>query len=125
MNEKNMIILCVTVIFCVALICGTILITHNGNHENNTNNTTNNNTTVNSTLNNTNTTNTTTTIDNKKSSDSYSKKKSSYTSTQRNDYIGEGGRNDYDYMSEEYESNGHIYRDMHKYDGSVVPIQQD
>ena len=85
MKEKNMIILCVTVIVCVGLVCGTILLTHNGNNENNTNNTTNNNTTVNSTINDTNTTNNTnnTTTAKTSTSKSYSKKSSSSSSSQK------------------------------------------
>jgi len=83
MKEKNMIILCVTAIICVALVCGTILLTHNENNENNTNNTTNNNTTVNSTINDTNTTNNTnnTTTEKTSTSKSSSKKSSSSSSS--------------------------------------------
>jgi len=78
-----MIIICVTVIVCVCLVCGTMLLTYNGNQENNTNNTTNNNTTFNSTINDTNNTNTTTTT---KTSNSKSSSKKSSTSSS-NGYI--------------------------------------
>ena len=82
MREKNIIIICVTLILCVCLVCGTLLLTHNGNQDNNTNNTTNNTTTVNSTINNTN--NTTTTITKTSNSKPSSKKSSSSSS---NNYI--------------------------------------
>ena len=55
MREKSVIIICVTILVCVSIICGTIVLTHQ-NIENNTNNTT-----VNSTQNQTN--NTTDNID--------------------------------------------------------------
>ncbi|MBR0472299.1 MAG: hypothetical protein IJI98_06325 [Methanosphaera sp.] len=79
MNEKNMIILCVTVIVCVGLVCGTILLTHNSNKVNDTNNSIINNTTVNSTLNDSNNTTNTSTekTSSSKTSQSTSKKSSS------------------------------------------------
>ena len=78
MRENRLIIICVTIIVCVALVCGTIFLTHNSNQEHNTNNTTNNNTTVNSTINDTNNTNNTTTA--KTSSSKSSSKKNSSSS---------------------------------------------
>ena len=70
MENKNLIIICITIIICVVAICGT-LIYITGNHiENQTNNTTTNNTTINTTANNTtdNTTNSTTTTTKKTTS---------------------------------------------------------
>ena len=83
MRENRLIIICVTIIVCVALVCGTIFLTYNSNQENKTNNTTNNNTTVNSTVNDTNNTNNTTTTET--SSSKSSGKKSSSSSS--NKYI--------------------------------------
>ena len=77
MRENRLIIICVTIIVCVALVCGTIFLTHNNNQENNTNNSTNNNTTVNSTINYTNTTNDTTTTETSSSKSSGKKSSSS------------------------------------------------
>ncbi|MBR0472840.1 MAG: hypothetical protein IJI98_09120 [Methanosphaera sp.] len=60
MEEKNLIIICITAIICVAIIAGVILYINNSNQANNTtNNTTNN--TINVTINDTNNTNNTTT----------------------------------------------------------------
>lgn len=81
MRENRLIIICVTIIVCVALVCGTIFLTHSSNQENKTNNTTNNNTTVNSTINDTNNTNNTTTA---KASSSKSSSKSSGSSDKFN-----------------------------------------
>lgn len=70
-----MIIICVTILVCVSIICGTILLTHQ-NIENNTNNTT-----VNSTQNNTNNTTDNMTTEQKSTSTSKSASKSSSSSS--------------------------------------------
>lgn len=69
MENKKLIIICITIIIAIGIICGTIIhIQHENNKTqnnnttlNNTNNTTNNNTTLNNTNNNNTTKNTTTT----------------------------------------------------------------
>lgn len=80
MREKSLIIICITLIICVSLICGTILLTNNQDNRNNTNNTLNN-TTVNSTLNETNKTNNTTETTSYSSKTSKSTSKSSSSSS--------------------------------------------
>ena len=78
MEEKNLIIICITAIICVAIIAGVILYINNSNQANNTtNNTTNN--TINVTINDTNNTNNTTTTTKKTTT----KKSSSSQSSQR------------------------------------------
>ncbi len=59
MEQKNLIIICVTAIVCVAILSGTLLFLNNGNNNTQTNNSTND--SVNITLNDTNDTNNTTT----------------------------------------------------------------
>ena len=80
-KEKSLIIICITLILCVSIICGTILLTHNTNKINDTNNSAINNTTVNSTINETTFNNTTAT---KTSTSKSSSKKNSSSSDEFN-----------------------------------------
>ncbi|MBO7719884.1 MAG: hypothetical protein J6S29_07025 [Methanosphaera sp.] len=79
MREKPIIIICVTILVCVSIICGTILLIHQ-NMENDANNTSVNNTTVNSTQTDTNNT-TDITTEQKSASTSKSASESSSSSS--------------------------------------------
>ncbi len=132
MREKNIIIICITMIICVSIISATVLKIHYDDNNKSLNNSTNK---TNGTINKTeNYTNNTTTINSKTSSyKSNSNTKSSSTSSKSSvktkpsstNYVGEGGRDGFTWTSNNYKSNGHVYRDMKLDNGKVVSVQQD
>ncbi len=83
MREKSVIIICVTILVCVSIICGTIVLTHQ-NIENNTNNTT-----VNSTQNQTNNTTDNITTEQESTATSKSASKSSSSSSYSSEPTGD------------------------------------